>query len=278
MTKEGPGSEQLPAPICIPGPGEKILQDFQILVQKVGGRPEVLLIGETLEGKDIHKMMSSFVKDLFSAPCHPVHPAEALKEPCVTCPFGGKQCQLIFFLCRASCMKGKETDLRKVLQQVKKYVQKSPCALVGIIMEPKKGEAEEARVHLLRLLRGIFPKASPQKRGKQPATKRDQDQAGSLELEEVEVEAEVYIPGYPRGNLAIMKAACRASEALSRGFPEEVTKDPLPVAGSSWTVIVIRGILGTLCIIGMASAAGWYLYQQGMIPPDMIPAGLLAFI
>ncbi|XP_026564243.1 uncharacterized protein C2orf72-like [Pseudonaja textilis] len=278
MTKEGQGSEQLPAPICLPGPGEKILQDFQILVQKVGGRPEVLLIGETIEGRDIHKMMASFVKDLFSSSCHSVHPADALKEPCVTCPFGGKQCQLIFFLCRASCIKGKETELRKVLQQVKKYVQKSPCALVGIIMEPKKGEAEEARLHLLRLLRGIFPKASPQKRGKQPVAKGSQDQAGPLELEEVEVEAEVYVPGYPRGNLAIMKAACRASEALSRGLPEEVTKGTLPVAGSSWTVIVIRGILGTLCIVGMASAAGWYFYQQGMIPPEMIPAGLLAFL
>ncbi|XP_063147185.1 uncharacterized protein C2orf72-like [Candoia aspera] len=278
MTKEGQGSEQLPAPVCIPGPGEKILQDFQILVQKVGGRPEVLLIGETLEGKDIHKMMASFVKDLFSAPSHPVHPAEALKEPCSTCPFSGKQCQLIFFLCRASCIKGKETELRKVLKEVKKYVQKSPCALVGVIMEPKKGEAEEARVQLLRLLRGIFPKASSQKRGKQPATKGDQDQAGPMKLEEIEVEAEVYVPGYPRGNLAIMKAACRASEALSRGLPDEVSKDPLPVAGSSWMAIIMRGILGTMCIIGMASAAGWYLYQQGMIPRDMIPASLLAFV
>ncbi|XP_070586302.1 uncharacterized protein C2orf72 homolog [Erythrolamprus reginae] len=278
MIKEGQGLERLPAPICIPGPGEKILQDFQILVQKVGGRPEVLLIGETLEGRDIHKMMASFVKDLFSSSSHSVHPADALKEPCVTCPFGGKQCQLIFFLCRASCFKGKESELRKVLQQVKKYVQKSPCALVGIIMEPKKGEAEDARVRLLRMLKGIFPKNSPPKRGKQTPAKGNQGQDGPLELEEVEVEAEIYVPGYPRGNLAIMRAACRASEALSRGLPEEVTKDPLPVAGSSWTVIIIRGILGTLLIIGLASAAGWYLYQQGMIPSDLIPAELLAFL
>uniref|UniRef100_A0A8D2IZC3 Uncharacterized protein n=1 Tax=Varanus komodoensis TaxID=61221 RepID=A0A8D2IZC3_VARKO len=203
----GPGPEEPPRAVCIPGPGEKIVQDFQMLVQKVGGRPEVLLVGETLEGKDIHGMMASFVKDLFSATCHPVQPGEALKAPCsAACSVGGRPCQLIFFLCRASSVKGKQRELCQVLKEVKQLVQKAPCALVGIIMEPTKGEAEAARAQLLRLLRNLA------------AGSGHQGKEGPVELEEVQVEAEVYIPGHPRGNLAIMKAACRASGALtSRG-------------------------------------------------------------
>ncbi|XP_063002890.1 uncharacterized protein C2orf72 homolog [Elgaria multicarinata webbii] len=279
MSKEGPGPVKPPktSPVCLPGPGEKILQDFQVLVQKVGGRPEVLLIGETLEGQDIHGMMTSFVQDLFSATCQPVHPADALKEPCsAACSMGGKQCQLVFFLCRASCMKDKQAELHKVLKEVKKLVQKSPCALVGIIMEPTAGEAEAARAELLRLLRGVFPKAP--KRGKAASSKGDRGKGGPMELEDVEVEAEVYVPGQPRGNLAIMKAACRASDALTnRGLPDEVSKDPLTVAGSSRVLTIFKGLVWTGCVAGLASAAGWYLYQQGLIPPDMIPVGFFPF-
>ncbi|XP_066492595.1 uncharacterized protein C2orf72-like [Tiliqua scincoides] len=273
---KGQGSGQPPKPpVCIPLAGEKVLQEFQILVQKVGGRPEVLLIGETLEGKDIHGMMSKFVQDLFSATCHPVHPADALKEPCTaTCSLGGRQCQLIFFLCRASCLQGKRTELRKVLKEVKKFVQRSPCALVGVIMDPTKGEAEAARNQMLRMLQSVFPKPV-NKRGKQAAGSKG---GTSLELEDIEVEAEVYIPGETRGNLAIMKAACRASEALAKGLSEPgVAKDPLTVSGSSWTWFFVKGLLGTALVVGMASGVGWYLYEQGLLPPDLIPTAFFSF-
>uniref|UniRef100_A0A670JNX9 C2orf72-like C-terminal domain-containing protein n=1 Tax=Podarcis muralis TaxID=64176 RepID=A0A670JNX9_PODMU len=194
MTKEGKGSEQLPEAICIAGPGSKVAKDLQVLVKKVAGQPEVLLIGETLEGKDIHGMMDTFVKDLFTTNCFPIHPGDSLKEPlaATTCNIGGTPCQLIFFLCRASCLQGKQKELRRVIKEVKKFVEKSPCALVGIVMDPKTSEAEAARDQLLRMLRGAFPKGSAQK----------------------QMEAEIYTPGHPRGNLAIVKAACRASEAL----------------------------------------------------------------
>ncbi|XP_053131467.1 uncharacterized protein C2orf72-like [Hemicordylus capensis] len=276
MSTEGPCSGK-PAPkappeaptCCAPLSGQKVLQDFQILVHKVGGRPEVLLVGETLEGKDIYGHMASFVRDLFSAPCHPVSPADALKEPCAApCSLGGKQCQLIFFLCRASCLKSKPAELRRVLKELKRFVQQSPCAVVGILTDPTKGEAEEARDQLLRMLRGVFPKAPASKRGRRAAPgKRDLGTAGDgkgrpMELEDVEVEAEVYVPGYPRGNLAIMKAACRASAAVARG--------------SSWTSILVKSLLGTVLVAGMASAAGWYFYDQGMIPPDLLPGALFA--
>ncbi|XP_067328343.1 uncharacterized protein C2orf72 homolog [Anolis sagrei] len=219
--KGGPASEgEAPGgagpALCIPGPGEKVAHDFQILVQKVGGRPEVLLIGEALGGQDIHAMMSSFVEDLFAAQCQPVPPGDALLEAAsAPCSIAGKRCQLIFFLCRAECLKRKQAELRKVLQQVKQFVRRSPCALVGVIMEPTKGEALTARAQLLQLLRGVFPKAPKgQGKGQGQAT----GPTDAMELEDIEVEAEVYIPGQPRGKLAIMKAACRASEALDQVY------------------------------------------------------------
>lgn len=215
MVTEGKSSGQPPSPAaCIPLAGNKVLQDFQVLVQKVGGRPDVLLIGETLEGKDIQGLMSSFVKELFSATCHPVHPADILKEPCTaTCSLGGKQCQLIFFLCRASSLKGKQMELKKLLKELKMFVQRTPCAVVGVIMEPTKGEAEAARNQMLRMLRSVFPKpvGKPGKKGSGGSKG-----GSSMELENIEVEAEVYVPGDKRDNLAIMKAACRAKEALNK--------------------------------------------------------------
>nr|XP_020657305.1 uncharacterized protein C2orf72 homolog [Pogona vitticeps] len=294
MSQEGQASAQKaptspPAPpaLCVPIPREKVLQDFQVLVQKVGGRPEVLLIGETLEGKDIHGLMASFVKDLFSATCQPVHPGDLVKGPCPTapCTVGGRECQLIFFLCRASCLKGKQAELQKVLKEVKHFIQKSPCALVGIIMDPKKGEADAARAQLLRLLRGVFPKSpGGQKRGKQApgagSTKGTPDKPGALELEDIEVEVEVYDPGQPRGHLAIMKAACRASEALaqSRGLPDEGSKEhPLTVAGSSRAMQIFKGFLGTACLVGMFYASWLYYSEYGLIPPSMMPSSLFIF-
>ncbi|XP_042298172.1 uncharacterized protein C2orf72 homolog isoform X2 [Sceloporus undulatus] len=257
-TKQGPAPKEPPSPpsapvVCMPGPGEKVAHDFQMLVQKVGGRPEVLLIGETLEGQDIHSMMAAFVQDLFSAPCHPVPPGEALKEPCgVPCTLGGKRCQLIFFLCRASCLKGKQNELQRVLKEVKKVVQRHPCALVGVIMEPTQGEAEAARAQLLRVLRGVFPKGQ----GAHKKGQKDTAETGTLELEDIEVEAEVYVPGQPRGKLAIMKAACRASEALAQS------------RGSSCLRRLLKGLVGTACLVGTSSVALWYLCQYGLLPPD----------
>lgn len=212
MSKEGQGSRPPPETPCSVCTGEKIFQDFHVLVQKVGGRPEVLLIGETLEGRDIQALMGSFVKDLFSSTCHPVHPGDLLKEPSsALCALGGKPCKLIFFLCRASCMKSRQAELRKVLKEVKRFVQKSPCALVGVIMEPKKGEEAEARGQLESLLHSVFPKPQICKRGKQAVSKADPAQTA-----EVEVEVEIYVPGQPHGKMAVMRAACRASEALAK--------------------------------------------------------------
>lgn len=41
---------------------------------------------------------------------------------------------------------------------------------------------------------------------------------------------------------------------------------------------VFKGFLGTVFIAGVASAAGWYVYQQGIVLTDLIPSALLSFI
>lgn len=217
MSKKGQGPGKPPTTPC---PEEKALQDFQVLAQKIGGQPEVLLIGETVGGKDVHALMGSFVKDLFSTTCYPITPGEVLKDQCnALCPPGSKPCRLVFFLCRASSVTGKQAELQKVLKDVKQLIKKIPCALVGIVMEPQKGEEAKARCQLEKLMRGVFPKV-PRKRGRQTVSKGSQGK--DLELEDIEVEVEIYFPGEPKGKLAIMKAACRASEALSKcgGAPD----------------------------------------------------------
>ncbi|XP_048374571.1 uncharacterized protein LOC125445529 [Sphaerodactylus townsendi] len=274
MSKEGQGPGQPPKTPC---PGEKVQQDLQVLMQKVGGKPEVLLIGETLGGKDIHSLMGSFVKDLFSTTCHPISPTDVLKSQCnALCPSGAKPQQLVFFLCRASCVKGKQAELQKILKEVKQFVQKAPCALVGIIMEPEPGEAAEARGQLEKLMRGIFPKA-PQKKARQTIRKEDQGK----ELEEVQVEVEIYVPGQPKGKLAVMKAVCRASEALSKcggatstGRAIEQVEGVDTGRGSSWKSVALKSLLGITFVGGLA-AAGWYLYDQGLIPSNIIPTNFI---
>nr|XP_056721553.1 uncharacterized protein C2orf72-like [Euleptes europaea] len=279
MSKKGQGPGQPPKTPC---PAEKAHQDFQVLMQKIGGRPEVLLIGETVGGKDIHGLMGSFVKDLFSTTGHPIPPGEVLKDQRnALFPAGGsKSCQLIFFLCRASCVKGKQAELQKILKEVKQIVRKAPCALVGIVMEPQNGEEAEARCQLEKLMRGVFPKL-PQKRGQKTVNKGDMGK--ELELEDVEVEVEIYVPGQPTGKLAVMKAACRASEALSKcggatsaGSAIEQGEGVDAGRGSSWRSVALKGLLGTMFVAGLASA-GWYFYDQGMIPSDIIPPGLFPF-
>nr|XP_042699856.1 uncharacterized protein C2orf72 homolog isoform X2 [Chrysemys picta bellii] len=48
-----------------PGPGEQALQEFQTLVELVGGKPEVLLVGEVLEGGETRALLGAFAQELF---------------------------------------------------------------------------------------------------------------------------------------------------------------------------------------------------------------------
>ncbi|XP_019401964.1 PREDICTED: uncharacterized protein C2orf72 homolog [Crocodylus porosus] len=202
-------------PLAAHEPGEKILKDFQVLVEKVGGKPDVLLIGEALTGDDTRALMKAFVQELFPdalKPSNSLDKAMTQMLPGAEPGFSKSQSQLIFFLCRASCLQNKQAEIQEVLKEVKKYTCKAPAALVGIVMQPKKNEEAQARKLMETLLWGVFPR--------QPCNRRrqgsKQGQEKEIELEEVQVEVEIFIPGQPRGKLAIMKAACRAAEALKR--------------------------------------------------------------
>ncbi|CAM5165354.1 unnamed protein product, partial [Eretmochelys imbricata] len=202
--------------------GEQILKDFQVLIEKVGGKPEVLLVGESQEGKDTRALMAAFVQELFPDACKPgVSPAMAAAQTQSEAKPGASnsQSQLIFFLCRAASLRGKQAEIQKILKEVKKFSRRAPAALVGVIVQPKEEEETEARKLMESVLQGAFPR-QPHKRDK-----RGRKRGQALELEEVQVEVEVFVPGRPRGKLAIMKAACRASEALQQRTSADVKRD-----------------------------------------------------
>uniref|UniRef100_A0A8C0INW0 C2orf72-like C-terminal domain-containing protein n=1 Tax=Chelonoidis abingdonii TaxID=106734 RepID=A0A8C0INW0_CHEAB len=172
-----------------------------VLIEKVGGKPEVLLVGESQEGKDTRALMAAFVQELFPDACKPgISPAMAVTQtqPGAKLGASNSRSQLIFFLCRASSLRGKQAEIQKILKEVKKFSRRAPAALVGVIVQPKKEEETEARKLMESVLQGAFPR--------QP-------------------QVEVFIPGRPRGKLAIMKAACRASEALQQRTSADVKQD-----------------------------------------------------
>ncbi|XP_043355654.1 uncharacterized protein C2orf72-like [Dermochelys coriacea] len=211
--------------------GEQILKDFQVLIEKVGGKPEVLLVGESQEGKDTRALMTAFVQELFPDACKPgISPAIAVTQTQSEAKpdANNSRSQLIFFLCRASSLQGKQAEILKILKEVKKFSRRAPAALVGVIVQPKKEEETEARKLMESVLQDAFPR-QPHKRDKRG---RKRGQALKLEEVQVEVEVEVFIPGWPRGKLAIMKAACRASEALQQHTSADVERDGMD--GSGW--------------------------------------------
>nr|XP_006119687.2 uncharacterized protein C2orf72 homolog isoform X1 [Pelodiscus sinensis]XP_025038651.1 uncharacterized protein C2orf72 homolog isoform X1 [Pelodiscus sinensis] len=237
MDNEGQVSENSPA--AATGYGEQILKDFQVLIEKVGGKPEVLLVGESQEAKDTRALMAAFIQELFPDAYKPgINPAMAMTQTQSGAKAGASNIpsQLIFFLCRASSLRGKQADIQKILKGVKKFSHRGPAALVGVIVQPKKEEAAEARKLMESLLQGAFPR-HPCKRDKQGGKQ-------GQELEEVEVEVEIFIPGQPRGKLAIMKAACRASEALQQRTSADVKQND-----AVWiSRATLFKLLGALCV------------------------------
>ncbi|CAM2103883.1 unnamed protein product [Caretta caretta] len=244
--------------------GEQILKDFQVLIEKVGGKPEVLLVGESQEGKDTRALMAAFVQELFPDACKPgVSPAMAAAQTQSEAKPGASnsQSQLIFFLCRAASLRGKQAEIQKILKEVKKFSRRAPAALVGVIVQPKKEEETEARKLMESVLQGAFPR-QPHKRDK-----RGRKRGQALELEEVQVEVEVFVPGRPRGKLAIMKAACRASEALQQRTSADVKRDEdESLVILSHQEITLQHVLSALCIWmpggGYSSISGWLGERQ----------------
>ncbi|XP_075794290.1 uncharacterized protein C2orf72 isoform X4 [Pelodiscus sinensis] len=201
-----------------PGPGEQALQELQALVELVGGKPQVLLAGEALEGGETRALLGAFARELFGEP--PGAPAgvgakpRAAPQVRVSLGPGGAgreiRAPLVFLLCRAGSLRPRRARarLREIARDLRSRLPRAPpAALVGVLVQPGPGQEEaEARRLLETLLREVFP-------GLQDT-----------------VQAAAYGPGRPDGALEARGAACRALRAAleHRAGGEEREKRRLP--------------------------------------------------
>uniref|UniRef100_A0A8C3S252 C2orf72-like C-terminal domain-containing protein n=1 Tax=Chelydra serpentina TaxID=8475 RepID=A0A8C3S252_CHESE len=199
--------QEQPGPAGAAEPGASPDGEFQAVVQ----RTQVLLLaGETWEPDRAQAALSSFAHEVLPA----ARRSASLSRPPSAPPAG----QLIFFLCRAPSLRGRAERLREVLRGVREQSRGAPAALVGVIVQPRPEEEAEARRRLEELLVEAFQPPGP---GAAP-------------------QVEVFVPGRPRGKLAIMKAACRASEALQQRTSAGVKLDGM----DGWGAGVSQGARG----------------------------------
>ncbi|XP_039344659.1 uncharacterized protein C2orf72 homolog [Mauremys reevesii] len=215
-----------------PGPGEQALQEFQALVELVGGKPEVLLVGEVLEAGETRALLGAFAQELFGE--RPGDPAggggepggrpgdqagggaRRLPGPGVPRPRRrrpGDPLPLIFLLCRAGSLQARRARarLREIARDLRSRLPRGPpAALVGVIVQPGPGEEEAAAALLETLLREVF---QGQRAGRQDT-----------------VQAAAYSPGRPDGTREVRRAACRALRAAlqHRAGGEEREKRRFP--------------------------------------------------
>ncbi|XP_028928462.1 uncharacterized protein LOC103165941 isoform X3 [Ornithorhynchus anatinus] len=185
---------------------QQVLQEFQCLVNDIGGEEQVQLVGEIVEKEQCQKLLGDFARELFpklhevcdNKPGAPPAPVRDLDPSNYT--------QLIFFVCRASVLRAQRRRLRKLLYDLRQGRKNAPTALIAVIVYPASPqEAKESQQLMQTLLRTIFlekPLAPAPDLGK------------NMELDSIKVEVEVFIPGKKHGTLHIMKAACRANQAL----------------------------------------------------------------
>uniref|UniRef100_A0A674J7Q2 C2orf72-like C-terminal domain-containing protein n=1 Tax=Terrapene triunguis TaxID=2587831 RepID=A0A674J7Q2_9SAUR len=185
-------------------PGASPDGEFQAVVQ----RTQVLLLaGETWEPERAQAALSSFAHEVLPVARRPPSPAPPSAPPAG---------QLIFFLCRASSLRGRAERLREVLRGVREQSRGAPAALVGVIVQPRPEEEAEARRRLEELLLEVFQPPGP---GAAPR---------------VEVHTAVFRPGRPEGALEVKKAACEAvREELVPVEPGHGTENPTGLSAPS---------------------------------------------
>uniref|UniRef100_A0A8C4YKX1 Chromosome 2 open reading frame 72 n=1 Tax=Gopherus evgoodei TaxID=1825980 RepID=A0A8C4YKX1_9SAUR len=199
-----------------PGPGEQALQEFQALVELVGGKPEVLLVGEVLEVGETRALLGTFAQELFGEQPGPAAGSE--RQPgdqaaggretggqpgdqvrvCIGPGGAGREIRspLIFLLCRAGSLQPRRARarLREIARDLRSRLPRGPPpALVGVIVQPGPGEEAAAAALLETLLCEVF---QGQRAGRQDT-----------------VQAAAYSPGRPDGTLEVRRAACRALRA-----------------------------------------------------------------
>ncbi|XP_029766982.1 uncharacterized protein C2orf72 homolog [Terrapene carolina triunguis] len=207
-----------------PGPGEQALQEFQALVELVGGKPEVLLVGEVLEGGETRALLGAFAQELFGeqpGDPQPGGPAGGGGKPppqvrvCLGPGGAGREIRspLIFLLCRAGSLQPRRARarLREIARDLRSRLPRGPpAALVGVIVQPGPGEEAAAAALLETLLGEVF----------------QEHRAGLQDT----VQAAAYSPGRLDGTLEVRRAACRALRAAlqHRAGGEEREKRRFP--------------------------------------------------
>ncbi|KAK2538464.1 hypothetical protein Q9233_002324 [Columba guinea] len=178
------------------------LQELWALVERVGGRPAVLLVAEVAEGAPAAATLAAFARDLLGdeAPPGP-GPGPACRS---RRRVGGGQralaARLLLVLCRggAARSRGARARLREVVRDVRGRLPPAPPpAVVGVLLAG--GDEEDAAV-LDAALRRHFPAAGT-------------------------VQAARYSPGSPAALRDCRAAACRALRAALQ-HPADDLQDP----------------------------------------------------
>ncbi|XP_037765434.1 uncharacterized protein C2orf72 homolog isoform X2 [Chelonia mydas] len=211
-----------------PGRGEQALQELQALVELVGGKPGVLLVGEVLEAGETRALLGDFAQELFGEQPGPAagsggqprgKPAPQVRVCLGPGGAAGREIRspLIFLLCRAGSLQpGRARDrLREIARDLRSRLPRGPpAALVGVIVQPGPGQEEAAAAP--RLLEALLGEVF--QGGRRGAGLRDT------------VQAAAYSPGRPGGTLEVRRAACRALRAAlqHRAGGEEREKRRFP--------------------------------------------------
>ncbi|XP_043348485.1 uncharacterized protein C2orf72 homolog isoform X2 [Dermochelys coriacea] len=209
-----------------PGRGEQALQELQALVELIGGKREVLLVGEVQEGGETRALLGAFAQELFGEQPGPAagsgEPPRGKPAPQVRVCLGpggaaGREIRspLIFLLCWAGSLQPRRARarLREIARDLRSRLPRGPpAALVGVIVPPGPGQ-EAAQQLLETLLREVFQ--GGRRRG-----------AGLQDT----VQAAAYSPGRLGGTLEVRRAACRALRAAlqHRAGGEEREKRRFP--------------------------------------------------
>ncbi|XP_054426651.1 uncharacterized protein C2orf72 homolog [Pteronotus mesoamericanus] len=201
---------ELEAPPARPAlPGEP---PFQALVEAVGGRGQVLLVGELWEREQSRALLRDFARAVFPTEQAAGKAGNAVAEgagpgaPRARWAPGTARARaihspLVFVLCRASSLAAREPRrrLREMLRDVRDR-RAAGAALVGVLVAEAGPEDSVAPVlrRLEALLRTVFGR-----------------QAGGP------VQAAAYCPGHPTSSLAVQAAASRALQAAGPARPVE---------------------------------------------------------
>ncbi|KAJ6655498.1 hypothetical protein lerEdw1_005076 [Lerista edwardsae] len=215
------------------------LREFRGLVERVGGRQRLLLVGEGARDGEppqpARALLETFARDLFAEGGKDGSGGAAREEEEEARPAGARRvrvgsgggerrwrsCPLLFVLFRASSLQGRRERrcLREILRDVRGHLPSRraagpPPVLVGVVVlaasaaEPSPAHCAPARDEALqddarRLLEALLHQVFPERRRQEERRPGLQDT----------LQAAAYVPGGARGAAEVRAAACRALRA-----------------------------------------------------------------